>query len=177
MTEDLGVARAVDAQSFGEPGQRTFRLRVLGADGGTASLWLEKEHLQALVIALRQLLAELKFESKAPAAPLEGFPEVADHDFRAGRVGLGFHEADRTVIIQLDEAGDESEEFRLRLCLTLDQCAQLSHQLAEIIARGRPACPLCGAPMDEDGHACVRANGHLKQPIPDESSGDEDDSG
>lgn len=170
MTVDLGVARGVDAQTFGEPGQRTFRLRVIGAQGESASLWLEKEHLQALVIALRQLLAELKHDSAAPVVPLDEFPEPADHDFRAGRVGLGYHEADRTVIIQLDEAGNESDDFRLRVRLTLDQCAAVSDGLAEIIAAGRPACPLCGGPMDADGHVCVRANGHLQQPIPDEDA-------
>jgi uncharacterized repeat protein (TIGR03847 family) len=183
MPEDLGVARAVDAQSFGEPGQRTFRLRVISAEGGSVSLWLEKEHLQALVIALRQLLAELKYESTEPPPPVDDFPEAADHDFRAGRVGLGFHEADRTVILQVDEASPDEppspdDDFRLRLRLTLDQCSAVSEQLAEIISRGRPTCPLCGVPMDESGHACIRGNGHLKQPIPEESSdGDEDEPG
>jgi len=31
---------------------------------------------------------------------------------------------------------------------------------AEVVAQGRPVCPLCGQPMDPDGHFCPRANGH-----------------
>ena len=27
---------------------------------------------------------------------------------------------------------------------------------------GRPPCPLCGAPIDMEGHICPRHNGHAK---------------
>src|SRR5450756_1602585 len=52
MTIEFGVARGIDAQSFGQPGQRTFRLRILGASAESASLWLEKEQMQALSLCL-----------------------------------------------------------------------------------------------------------------------------
>ncbi|HEX5479005.1 MAG TPA: hypothetical protein VFY79_04730 [Dehalococcoidia bacterium] len=42
------------------------------------------------------------------------------------------------------------------------------------MAGGRPVCPLCGLPMEPGGHACVRTNGHSKQPIPDEESDDDE---
>jgi uncharacterized repeat protein (TIGR03847 family) len=29
-----------------------------------------------------------------------------------------------------------------------------------IVAAGRPPCPLCGAPLDPQGHICPRRNGH-----------------
>ena len=56
MTIELGLARGIDAQSFGQPGQRTFRLRIVGAEAESASLWIEKEQMQALSIALKQML-------------------------------------------------------------------------------------------------------------------------
>ncbi len=65
MTIDLGAAQDIDAQSYGQPGQRTFRLRIIGAAQDSASLWMEKEHLQALNIALTQLLAQLGREAEA----------------------------------------------------------------------------------------------------------------
>ena len=37
MTADFGLLRAIDAQSFGQPGQRTFRVRMVSAEGDTAS--------------------------------------------------------------------------------------------------------------------------------------------
>ena len=30
----------------------------------------------------------------------------------------------------------------------------------QIVAAGRPPCPLCGLPLDTDGHICPRQNGH-----------------
>jgi uncharacterized repeat protein (TIGR03847 family) len=171
MTHELGVARGIDAQSFGQPGERTFRLRILG-DAETASIWLEKEQLQALSLALKQMLAQLEYEQEPPAADTGAFPSSADHDFRAGRLGMGFHPPDRTVVLYTYELGmpEDEEEPTLRVRLTQEQCASLTSNLDDIIAGGRPICPLCGAPIDSGGHACIRSNGHSKQAIPDQDA-------
>jgi len=29
-----------------------------------------------------------------------------------------------------------------------------------VVAAGRPPCPLCGNPLDPEGHVCPRQNGH-----------------
>jgi len=170
MTVEFGIARGIDAQAFGQPGQRTFRLRLIGENAASASLWLEKEQMQALSMALKQMMAQLEYAQEPPAADVGEFPVVADHDFRVGRMGMGFSASDRTVVLYTFELGvDEDEEDpTLRVRLTQEQCASLTAQLDEIIAGGRPVCPLCGLPMDRSGHACVRSNGHSKQPIPDE---------
>jgi len=179
VTVDLGTARAVDAQTFGEPGQRTFRLRIMNGRNQSASLWMEKQHFQALNLAFAQMLAQLDYQEKPPPADLSNFPIAAEHDFRVGRVGLGFDSSDGTVVLDTYEVGSEEEEAEaaLRVRLTPDHCAWLVGQLSEIVAKGRPLCPLCGASMDADGHACVRSNGHSRQPIPDEQAGEEEEEG
>lgn len=174
MTADLGVARGIDAQTFGQPGERTFRLRILGAAGESASLWMEKEQMQALSMALKQMLSQLEYKDQPPPADAGDFPTVAQHDFRVGRMGMGFNAADRTVLLYTYEIGVEDEDDpTLRVRMTQEQCASLGEQLDEIIVGGRPVCPLCGLAMDPSGHACVRSNGHSKQPIPDEEPDDE----
>jgi len=173
LTRSFLVARAVDAQSFGQPGQRTFRLRILGAALESAWLWLEKEHLRALSLACRQVLLQAGHGKEPPPADLGQFPEVADYDFPVGSIGMGFNAADRTVVLQFEELG-KGEESALRTELTLDHCASLVEQLEAIIAAGRPACLLCGLPIDPSGHACVRANGHSPQPIPESGVEGED---
>ena len=175
MTIEFGVIRGIDAQSFGQPGQRTFRLRILGANAESASLWMEKEQMQALSIALKQMLSQLEYSEDPPPATVGDFPVVAEHDFRVGRMGMGFNASDRTVVLYTFElgAGDADEdEPTLRARLTQEQCASLSAQLDDIISGGRPVCPLCALPMD-DAHACIRSNGHSKQPIPEEHSEEE----
>ena len=176
MTADFGLLRAIDAQSFGQPGQRTFRVRMVSADGDTASTWLEKEQMQALSLAFKQMLSQLEYNQEPPVPDVGEFPTVAGHDFRVGRMGMGFDSSDRTVILYLYEVGlDDEEEATLRARLTQEQCAGMSASLDDIVAGGRPLCALCGVPMDASGHMCVRTNGHSNQPIPQETDEDEDD--
>lgn len=178
MTAEFGVAQAIDVQAFGQPGQRTFRVRVLGEHAESASMWMEKEQLQALSLALKQMLSQLEYDGTPPAAAIAEFPVVADHDFRVGRLGMGFHAADRTVILYTYELGAASEEDdaepSLRVRLTQEQASSMSVRLDDIISGGRPVCPLCGLAIDPGGHACIRSNGHSKQPIPEQDA--EDDS-
>ncbi|MDQ3044791.1 MAG: DUF3090 family protein, partial [Chloroflexota bacterium] len=51
-------AQRVRAEAIGEPGQRRFRLLVL-VEGKTYIGWMEKQQLQALGLALEQLLEHL----------------------------------------------------------------------------------------------------------------------
>ena len=34
---------------------------------------------------------------------------------------------------------------------------------ASVVKAGRPPCPLCGQPLDPEGHVCARLNGHRPQ--------------
>jgi len=174
VTAEFGVARGIDAQAFGQPGQRTFRLRIVGGDAESASIWLEKEQLQALSLALKQMMSQLEYSAEPPPADVGEFPVVAGHDFRVGRMGMGFHASDRTVVLYAFELGadEDEEEPTLRVRLTQEQCASLGVQLDDVIAGGRPVCPLCGLAMEQSGHSCVRSNGHSRQPIPDEEDQD-----
>jgi len=178
MTADLGRARAVDALTFGEPGQRTFQLRVIGGGNVSASLWMEKQHLQQLSLAFAQVLAQIDYRDRPQPPDLSDFPVSAQHDFKVGRLALGFDPSDRTVVLDAYEltAAEEAEAI-LRVRLTPDQVAWLVGQLGEIIATGRPACPLCGVSLDTDGHTCIRSNGHIQQPIPEEQADEGEDAG
>src|SRR2546428_10286802 len=109
MTVDFGLARAVDAQTFGEPGERTFRLRLLGADEQSASLWMEKQHLQALDLAFTQMLAQLDYGGEPAALDLAEFPPDAQHDLKVGRLALGFDPSEKTVVLYVYEIGIEDE--------------------------------------------------------------------
>ena len=174
MTIELGLARGIDSQAFGQPGQRTFRLRISGSDGESASLWMEKEQMQALSIAIKQMMAQLEYDADPPPmADVGDFPVVADHDFRVGRMGMGFSASDRTIMLYTYELGTSDEDDAdpsLRVRLTQEQSASLGAQLDDVISGGRPLCPLCGLAMDPAGHACIRSNGHSKQPIPDDEA-------
>src|SRR6202521_4259953 len=176
MTSDFGTARAIDARAHGQPGARTFQLRIIGSNNESASLWLEAQQMQALSLALTQVLSQL---GKPPRTgeDIASFPDEPDHDFRVGRIAIGFDTANGTVVLHVFEASreeDEEEEADVQVRITEDACAGLTSRLQEIIAGGRPVCPLCGVPMAANGHACIRSNGHSEQPIPDNHIDDEE---
>jgi uncharacterized repeat protein (TIGR03847 family) len=173
----FGPATRLQAQAIGEPGHRTFRLMVESDDGRAAALWVEKEQLQALGLAVEQVLAEFrgKFSSRPPRQPpVETFPSNPTVDFKVGRLALGQDESEletgpRYVLLVYDLEGsgsveeDEPSQPATFACrATRDQLRALSRNIAEVVAAGRPRCPLCGEPMDPKrrSHGCVRANGH-----------------
>ena len=172
----FGPATRLQAHAIGEPGQRTFRLLVESDDGRAAALWVEKEQLQALGLAVEQVLAEFQGKSSGrppKQPPVETFPPNPTVDFKVGRLALGQDESElesgpRYVLLVYDIEGSGAEEeepsapatFACRA--TREQLRALSRNIAEVVAAGRPRCPLCGEPMDpkDKSHGCVRANGH-----------------
>jgi uncharacterized repeat protein (TIGR03847 family) len=166
----------LQAQALGDPGHRTFRLLIESDDGRAAALWVEKEQLQALGLAVEQLLAEFQGKpgGRSPRQPsVESFPPNPTIDFKVGRLALGQDESEletgpRYVLLVYDLEGSGAEEeepsqpatFVARA--TREQLRALSRNIAEVVAAGRPRCPLCGEPMEsaDKPHGCVRTNGH-----------------
>ncbi len=175
----FGPATRLQAEALGRPGQRTFRLLVQGEDGRSAVLWLEKEQLQALGLAVEQLIAELQgrmaSSSQGPSLPSpDTFPLNPTLEFKVGRLALGQDESEletgpRYVLLAYDLEGTNPEEqeepsepatFSCRT--TREQLRELSRNIADVVAAGRPRCPLCGEPLERvnQPHGCVRSNGH-----------------
>lgn len=155
------------AEALGEPGQRRFRLVVV-VNGETCIIWMEKQQMQALGIAVGQILQQ----SSSTGAGLEGghvpgdFDENTSNQFRLGRVELGFVDDDGSIVINAyDVQDDESVGFSMRF--NRSQGRELSSQAAELVAAGRPICPMCGHPMEQGMHVCPEQNGHLPLPIDD----------
>ena len=48
----------------------------------------------------------------------------------------------------------------LRVRLTPEAARAFAQRALRIIAQGRPPCPLCGLPLDANGHICPRQNGY-----------------
>ena len=91
---DFGYVNELDSEAIGEPGNRVFRIRARSEDR-TASLWLEKQQLQALSLAIRQMLEQAAHSAEPgpdldPAIPMQDFPLEASLDFRVGRLALGW---------------------------------------------------------------------------------------
>ena len=164
---DLGEALLLEAEAIGPPGQRRFRLRVTTAEA-TASLWCEKEQVNALATAIEQVLAQRRRagEGALPAAALEPFPNQASHDFQIGNLALGYDEAAEMLALYATdvEAADPSRAT-VRVRFTREQARGFSAQATVTVEGGRPLCPLCKSPLEPEGHLCPPSNGHSEDAL------------
>jgi uncharacterized repeat protein (TIGR03847 family) len=167
---DFEKVETFEPEALGQPGHRTFRLRIRSGTQA-ASIWLEKEQLAALSLAVRQVLAQVSGgQTSEPSSSPElspGFPEHPDVEFKVGRLGLGYDDSEGMVVLfAYTQEEDEDSPPSLTCRLTQVQCRSFSNAADAVVAAGRPLCPLCGGPIDPDGHICPRSNGHARQETP-----------
>jgi uncharacterized repeat protein (TIGR03847 family) len=148
--------------AIGPPGQRVFYLQA-GRDAQVVSLRLEKTQVAALVAYLAGMLADMPPPGDIPSTGMELIePVVAE--WVVGSLGVSYDEDADRVVLLADELVEEGEPAaHARITATREQIAALSLRGAEAVAAGRPPCPLCGQPLDPQGHTCPRLNGHRER--------------
>ncbi len=161
----LGSISYIEPRTFGEPGQRTFNL-VLEAGAANCTVWLEKEQLFQLGIYLQEVVEAMSPEDKQRQG-LTSEPEWSGEgisvDFKAGQMMLS-HDPDsnsfRLLAYELEEEGAGEETDSVGFNISVAQAESVAEEALRICAAGRPRCFLCGQPINPDGHACPRSNGH-----------------
>jgi uncharacterized repeat protein (TIGR03847 family) len=115
---------------------------------------------------------------EARAEPIEVEIEADDEDeedeeAEAGPLGTGGEAEEGEVtessldaslaasIIAAFESIDEDDgPDVLRVRVTAEAARSFVERAAQVVASGRLPCPLCGQPLDPQGHICPRRNGH-----------------
>lgn len=158
---DLPSVDAVTFGTVGQPGQRVFYVQAW-AGQTLMTLKAEKQQVASLAAALQQLLADLPPEATPISAP--GLRTPVESAWAVGGIGLSaLDEATQRVTLLFEQLVAEDEEAATaRIGVTVGQMVALVERGEELVAGGRPNCELCGNPMDPDGHACPKTNGHLK---------------
>ncbi len=170
---DLDPVTAITADAVGEPGKRVFYLQARQGKR-TVTLLLEKEQVRALAIGIEQLIEQMDQKlphlSSEQDTPLQAdllLQEPLEPEFRVGQMGLGFDEERGMIILIAQEVVAEGEDpdnaAVARFWATRGQMRALSRHAQEVVERGRPICPLCGQPIDPQGHFCPPRNGHNRQ--------------
>ena len=176
--------------TVGEPGQRTFFLQARGS-GRITTVALEKEQVTVLAERLDDLLDEvLRRTAGDPAVPAvvptdlddrDPLEQPIDEEFRVGDLTLGWDVEANRVVIEAFEMGDDDEEEAEpepevaaddepddeRRILVVRMSGGMARAFAQralaVVAAGRPPCPLCGLPLDPEGHICPRQNGYRRR--------------
>jgi len=163
--------------TIGLPGARTFYLQVR-AGTQIVSIAMEKQQSALLAEKIDEILDQLiTVEGNPFSVPTSTPIELVDNDqleavqeqFRTGAMSLGWDPTTAQVVIEahpiadvdaddndelLDEDGAEEPEMLL-VRMPVGTARAFAKRTREIVGAGRPACPLCGYPIDADGHICT----------------------
>jgi len=184
MARVIHVFRQPDrfvAGTVGEPGERTFYLQAT-EDVRTVSVQLEKQQVSVLAERIGALLEEVqrRFDAELPAEPPEDLVDTeplavpVEEEFRVGTMGLGWDAETEAVVVELlavteeeiDESVvlDDTEEGpdAVRVFLSPARARAFAERAERVINAGRKPCPLCGEPLDPEGHICPRQNGYRR---------------
>ncbi len=183
MPRAIHVFRTPDrfvAGTVGEPGDRSFFLQAVH-DARVVSVALEKQQVQVLADRIGLLLDEVQRRFGAEFAPEETelgdtspLMTPIDTEFRVGTMGLGWDADANAVVVELlaisevevDESVvlDDTDEGpdAVRVFLTPIAAREFALRSERVIAAGRAPCPLCGEPLTQDGHTCIRSNGYKR---------------
>lgn len=167
--------------TIGLPGARTFYLQVRSGTQ-VVSIALEKEQSALLAEKIDEILDQLTtIEGNPFSVPTSTPPELVDNDqleavqehFRTGTMSLGWDPTPAQIVIEAYpltdvDAGDnddwrdedgahESEMLLLRI--PVGTARAFAKRTREVVGAGRPMCPLCGYPVDSDGHICTLPEG------------------
>lgn len=164
--------------ALGEPGQRVFYLQARAGEQ-VVSLRCEKQQVGMLGRYLTQLA-----EAIGPVEPdrdIVGLVEPVTEQWTVGQLSVGVDEENGLIMVTADElpvdpvevddadpgsvssllrivGEDEGDHAAASFVISAPQALAFGERAEELIAAGRPACRLCGASMDPDGHDCPRWN-------------------
>ncbi len=164
---DFDPADHLTVGTIGKPGQRTFFLQA-GKGIEFVSMACEKEQMAALGEGLLSMLDQIDSDDEGKAAGAAkwgafGLVEPVIPAWRIAQIGVGYDgDIDRVVII-VQELTDEPEDAEMgRFTIGREFAEAFAMHVLDVVAAGRPECPMCGEPMDPEGHWCAKTNGHGK---------------
>lgn len=162
--------------TIGVPGARTFYLQVR-AGSQLVSVAMEKQQSAQLAEKIDDILDQLIALEGNPFSVPTGTPiELIDNDqletvqeqFRTGAMSLGWDPSTAQVVIEaypvieVEDGDDGSFEAdggevpeMLLVRMPVGTARAFTKRTREVVGAGRPLCPLCGHPMDADGHTCT----------------------
>jgi len=160
--------------TIGLPGARTFYLQVR-AGAEIVSIALEKQQSAQLAEKIDEILDQLStiegnpfsIPTSTPMELVDNDPLEAPHEqFRSGAMTLDWDPTTAQIVVEaypiidvdtddepLEDSAGDTEMMLVRM--PVGTARAFAKRTREIVDAGRPMCPLCGYPMDADGHTCT----------------------
>ena len=157
-TFDLGDLDRFTVGAVGPVGRRIF---LLQCSSGAVTLTVKVEKQQVAVLA--EYLVRLLGDLPQPAAVPEDLEldDATEPRWVVGTLGVSYDEENDRIVLVAEELVAEGEDGDVARCaVTRAQAAAFVIRATGLVEAGRPACPMCGLPLDPAGHECPRTNGH-----------------
>ncbi|MGH3626601.1 MAG: DUF3090 domain-containing protein [Steroidobacteraceae bacterium] len=159
--------------TVGLPGSRSFYLQAR-AGAQLVTIALEKEQCAALADKIEEILDHLMGLAGNPASvPAKTPVELVDNEpleqpvepeFRTGAISLGMDTSTAQIVIEAyplvepdadgGDPGPVEPDEMMTIRIPVGTARAFAKRTLEVVAAGRPICPLCGTPMDANGHVC-----------------------
>ena len=157
-TFDLGDLDRFTVGAVGPVGRRIFLLQC-SSGAVTLTVKVEKQQVAVLAEYLVRLLGDLPQPDAVPE-DLE-LDDATEPRWVVGTLGVSYDEENDRIVLVAEELVAEGEDGDVARCaVTRAQAAAFAIRAPGLVEAGRPACPMCGLPLDPAGHECPRTNGH-----------------
>lgn len=158
--------------TVGRPGERTFYLQAR-AGRRITSVAIEKEQSALLAEKVDEILDQLAargdqtlhipVETPAELVDDEPLDQPVEEEFRTGSIGIGWDPTTAQILLEAypyvesddDEPDLEHAPQVLRVRMPVGTARAFAQRTRDVVRAGRPPCPLCGRPVDPDGHVCT----------------------
>jgi uncharacterized repeat protein (TIGR03847 family) len=107
-----------------------------------------------------------------------GLTEPVVEAFRVGSMTITYDDERHDLTLEARELGDDDDDepqggnqgalgdlgeagHVMRVRLGLNEARSFAEDAMVVLAAGRPPCPICGEPLDPQGHICLRRNGYV----------------
>lgn len=163
---DLGLPESVRVETFGEPGNRTFRI-LIDTGEGSVSLWLEKEQVGMLGTAVSEILERLPSSAGVSPRSAGSGRFLGELEVKVGELAVGY---DREIDGFTLEASEFLTQFDITsIAVTVGRAdfERIAADSVRIVTQGRPRCPMCGRPITDGHHFCPESNGHAQIVAPE----------
>jgi uncharacterized repeat protein (TIGR03847 family) len=144
---------------------------------------LQRRATEAQVAEAHAEVAEPRATEEARATPgpgglsphsANGLTEPVVEAFRVGSMTITYDDERHDLTLEAREMGeDDSDDDEphdgdldpvghvMRVRLGLKEARSFAEDAMVVLAAGRPPCPICGEPLDPQGHICLRRNGYV----------------
>ena len=152
---NFGECLSLVPRTFGKPGKRTFSIEIECKDN-FINLWLEKEQL-ALI---SQNIA--KYKSFTQSEDLIEPQNQEMKNYKMIDFALEFIEPSNSFDFYFVGVDDDDKGVAATFSYENKYAQSFAKNSLKIISQGRPICSLCSNPINQEGHFCIKLNGHIE---------------